>query len=166
MTKTKFSLVALALVVTAAAVLAGCFKNGDNTSTPLTQKQTYLVQKAWTIKSITVPSTANPAVDSSIYQTCHAQALVLFGQPVYTDGSGDFGFYDRAGACDSNAFHYGEGRWLFTAAEDTMLTINLSLEKKVRPMKIVSLTDSVFQVKFYDTMRNVPNILKTITFVH
>ncbi|RFM28012.1 hypothetical protein [Deminuibacter soli] len=165
MKKNKLPLLALAATALAAATITGCFKSNDSQPASLTKNQVFMVQKPWAIRSITIPKKNDSTQDSSIFQPCHSKAGIYFGQPVYSDGSGAFAYLDSAKGCDSNAFHYGQGRWLFaTAAEDSLATLNYSYGISV--MKVLALNDSVLQVRFIDSMRNAPKILKTITFVH
>lgn len=166
-------MIALAVALTTAAVLTGCFKSNDNQTVPLSQKQKYLTQKAWTIQSITMPNPANPAQDSSIMKSCHSQALIAFGVPVYSDGSGDFLYKDQAGGCDSTVFPFGQGVWIFTTGEDSLLTRRYFAQtgtfesaSKIRRMKLLALDSTVLKVRLIDSMPNNPTAVKTITFVH
>lgn len=170
MKKTQVQLFVLAVMALVGLALTGCLKSNSGPSYQPSQNEVLLSSKAWKISQITIPQYGNSGPDSSILKSCHTQAQILFGQPASANSVAAYLFRDAVGGCDSNAFHYGVGVWAFKGS-DSIYTQFTNQDYSVaiapiRRMKILQLTDSIFQVRFIDSMKENANILKTITFIH
>lgn len=172
MKKTQVQLFVLAIMALVGLALTGCLKSSDAPSYQLKPKEGLLIVKPWKISQITIPQYGNSGPDSSILKGCHTQAEILFYGPA-SNGVGTFAFNDKAGGCDSNAFHYGQGYWALNNTQDSLITQLVHpngqggyIGDKVRIMKILALDSTSLQVRFLDSMKENSNILKTITFIH
>jgi len=127
-----------------------CKKN-DNEPV-LTQQEKILVNKTWTLDSLTIPKISDPTEDSSITKECSEDALLDF------DAHKGFQFTDPSKSCDSSIVPYGNGTWSLSASNDTLV---LNGARKLA-WKIITLDNSRLEATFRDSISPDKIQMKTI----
>lgn len=125
---------------------------------PIPEKIQKLIQTNWKIKDITVPKEALTG-DSSIITSCTNDDLVVFGS------NGVFDFQDGTVKCDSTAFNYSKGYWGYDLNNDSIQLAVVTPASRYVSWKVITLNDSVLQVKYIDSLLPANKILKTISFI-
>ena len=147
-----FKLFAVALA--SAALLQACDK--DDTP-PMPEKARKLLYN-WKITAITTPSINQPGTDSSLLNACMTDDLIKFN-------TAGFDFQDGNTKCDSTVFYYSKGNWGYNVANDSII-LNATTPVKYLSWKVITLNDSVLQVKYTDSLNVAKKISKTISFKH
>ncbi|RYZ99602.1 MAG: hypothetical protein EOP47_16335 [Sphingobacteriaceae bacterium] len=148
---TKF----IAMLVTGGALLAACKKDGD----PLGDKISKIKQ-SWKITAISTPKAGQPNVDSSLLKACTTDDIIQFTNT-------GFDFKDGATVCDSTVFGYAKGVWAYKLTGDSIqLQTTAPTPAKYIAWKVVTLNDSVMQVRYTDSTNPAKKILKTVSFKH
>ena len=145
----------IALTVVSAVVFTACKKDDDNNVPDRAKK----IMHTWKITDITTPKVNQPATDSTIYKPCMADDLIKFSNT-------GFDFEDGATKCDSSIFHYAKGSWGYNAADSIQLLSTVPTAGKYTSWKIVTLNDSILQVKYTDSANPAKKMSKTISFKH
>ncbi|MDO9373360.1 MAG: hypothetical protein V4725_09480 [Bacteroidota bacterium] len=153
MKSTKFYLL-LSLGILANVILQSCKK--DDNPAPVPPKVQKLLYD-WKIISITTPKVGQ-ATDSSLLKGCMADDLIKFSLT-------GFDFQDGATKCDSSVFYYSKGNWSYNLASDS-LQLGATTPSKYVSWKVVTLNDSIMQVKYTDSSNVLKKIVKTISFKH
>ena len=112
----------------------------------------------WKITSITTPKVGQPTTDSSIYKACMSDDVIKFTNSA-------FDFEDGTTKCDSTIFNYAKGNWKYKIAGDSIQLFATS-PAKYTSWKVVTLNDSVLQVRYTDSVVPTKKISKTISFKH
>ena len=115
------------------------------------------VMHDWKITTITTPK-AGQTVDSVISKACMADDVIKFS----TTG---FDFQDGTNKCDSSVFYYSKGNWAYNTATDS-IQLGATTPLKYMSWKVITLNDSIMQVKFTDSSNPAKKIQKTISFKH
>jgi hypothetical protein len=135
-------------------LLQSCKK--DDNPTPIPDKIKKLMHN-WKITSITTPKVGQD-VDSVISKACMADDVIKFS----TTG---FDFQDGTNKCDSSVFYYSKGSWAYNIATDS-IQLGATTPVKYMSWKVITLNDSIMQVKFTDSTIPAKKIQKTISFKH
>ena len=143
-----------ALFISAAVILTACKKDDDNGSDKVNK-----LFFSWKITNITTPKAGQPTVDSSIYKACMADDIIQFSNT-------GFDFKDGATTCDSTIFKYSKGTWAYKIASDSIQLAATQPVAKYTSWKVLTLNDSVLQVKYTDSTNPASKISKTISFKH
>lgn len=148
---TKF----IALFVTGSALLVACKKDDD----PIGDKVSKIRQN-WKITAISTPKVGQPTVDSSLLKPCTTDDIIQFT-------NNGFDFKDGAAACDSTIFGYAKGIWAYKSTGDSIqLQTTAPTPSKYIAWKVVTLNDSVMQVRYTDSTNPAKKIVKTVSFKH
>ena len=129
---------------------AACKKNDDGPV--LTQKEKILVNKTWTVDSLTIPKVSDPTKDSSIAKECTEDASLDF------DANKAFRFTDPSKTCDSSLVPYGNGAWSLGASNDTLV---LNGARKFS-WKIIKLENARLEATYRDSISPDKIQMKTI----
>ena len=149
--KNIFKFFAVALV--SGALLTACDK--DDNPTPDKLKK---LMFDWKITNITTPKILQPQTDSSILKTCMSDDIIKFNAT-------GFDFQDGSTKCDSTIFYYSKGGWGYNLVKDS-IQLSATTPAKYVSWKVITLNDSVLQVKYTDSINPANKILKTISFKH
>jgi hypothetical protein len=112
----------------------------------------------WKITNITTPKKLSPNTDSSLLKTCMSDDIIKFSSTGYD-------FQDGTARCDSSIFPYTKGAWGYKQATDS-IQLGATDPGKYMSWKIVTINDSVLQVKYIDSLNPADKITKTISFKH
>lgn len=151
--KNIFKFFAIALV--GGALLQSCDK--DDNPAPVPDKVKKLMFN-WKITNITTPKAGQPETDSSLVKACMTDDLIKFS-------ASGFDFQDGTTKCDSTVFYYSKGNWGYNLANDS-IQLNATTPAKYLSWKVITLNDSVLQVKYTDSTIPANKIVKTISFKH
>ncbi|MBC7936268.1 MAG: lipocalin family protein [Rhizobacter sp.] len=143
-----------AIVFTAGVVLTSCEKDDDNGSDKVSK-----LKYNWKITHITTPKVGQPATDSSVFKACMNDDIIQFSNT-------GFDFKDGATVCDSTIFKYSKGSWAYKLSTDSIQLSATSPAAKYTSWKVVTLNDSILQVKYTDSTNPANKISKTISFKH
>ena len=144
----------LTAALLSSTLFLACNKDNDIPMNPTVQKLLF----NWKITAITTPKKNNPSVDSSILKTCTSDDIIKFS----TSG---FDFQDGTTKCDSTVFPYSKGGWDYKQAGDSIL-LGATTPAKYMSWKIVTINDSVLQVRYIDSLNPAAKLTKTISFKH
>ena len=142
------------LLISGGLVLQSCKKDDDPAPIPDKVKK---VMHDWKITSITTPKVGQ-TVDSVISKACMADDLAKFSNT-------GFDFQDGVNKCDSSVFYYSKGSWSYNTATDS-IQLGATTPAKYMSWKVITLNDSIMQVKFMDSTNPAKKIQKTISFKH
>jgi hypothetical protein len=131
---------------------AACKKTDNGPDLSIQERQ--LTSHIWQLKSLTIPATEDPSVDSSITQPCSDSALMAF------DINKVYQLADVSkGGCDSAILPYSQGNWALSAGNDTLW---LQSSRNLA-WKLTTLNDTLLKATFRDSISPTENWLKTIT---
>lgn len=143
----------IAVTLTASAMLVACKKDEN----PIPDKASKLMF-SWKITNITTPKLAQPETDSTLYKACMSDDVIKFTNT-------GFDFQDGATKCDSTIFNYAKGSWGYKIAADSIQLASTS-PAKYTSWKVITLNDSILQVRYTDSVNPLKKINKTISFKH
>ena len=152
MKKSIFKILALALV--GSTLFMACKK--DDNPVDNTPEKVKKLMHDWKITNITTPKKLQPNVDSVLLKACTTDDIIKFS----TTG---FDFQDGATKCDSTIFPYSKGNWGYQLANDS-IALSATLPAKYLSWKVITLNDSVLQVKYTDSTNKANKLVKTISF--
>ena len=152
---TKNILKFFAIALVSGALLQACDK--DDNPVPVPDKVTKLMH-SWKITNITTPKVGQPDTDSSLLKTCMSDDIIQFN-------SSGFDFQDGAVKCDSTIFYYSRGSWAYNLAADS-IQLGATTPAKYLSWKVITLNDSIMQVRYTDSLDPAKKIQKTISFKH
>jgi hypothetical protein len=144
----------LTVAIVGSVALQSC--NKDDNPAPVPDKIQKLMHD-WKITNITTPKVGQ-TTDSSLLKPCMADDLAKFSQT-------GFDFQDGATKCDSTIFYYAKGNWAYNLAADS-IQLGATTPAKYMSWKVITLNDSIMQVKFTDSTNPANKIQKTISFKH
>ena len=150
------NIVKLLIVAIVSSTLFMACKKDDNT-TPIPDKVKKLMT-TWKISSITTPKVNQPTVDSVILKACMSDDIILFN-------NAGFDFQDGAAKCDSSIFHYAKGSWVYQLTTDS-IQLNATAPAKYVSWKVITLNDTLLQVKYTDSLNPTKKVSKKISFKH
>lgn len=143
----------IAVTLTASAIMMACKKDPD----PVPDKASKLMFN-WKITNITTPKVGQPNTDSTLLKDCMSDDLIKFT-------STGFDFQDGTSKCDSSIFHYAKGAWAYKIAADS-IQLSSTTPAKYTSWKVITLNDSILQVRYTDSTNPANKINKTISFKH
>ncbi len=143
-----------AVILTAGLMLVAC-KKDDNPAPP--DKASKLLFN-WKITNITTPKAGQPDTDSSIFKACMTDDLIKFSNT-------GFDFQDATNKCDSTIFFYSRGSWAYKTATDS-IQLAATTPAKYIAWKVITLNDTLLQVRYTDSINPINKINKTISFKH
>lgn len=146
----------LAIAFTSAGLLQACKKNDD--PAPVVPDKVKKLLFNWKITNISIPKASQPEADSSILKACAGDDIIKFS----TTG---FDFQDGTSKCDSTTFYYSKGNWGYDLAKDSIQLLATNPAKYLS-WKVITLNDSVLQVKYTDSLNPAKKVLKTVSFKH
>ena len=145
--------VLLAIAISGSIILQSCKKDPDPTPVP---DKVQKLMKDWKITNITTPKVGQAGTDSSILKPCMADDVIKFT-------STGFDFQDGTTKCDSTIFYYSKGSWAYNLAADS-IQLGATTPAKYLSWKVITLNDSIMQVKYTDSINPAKKISKTISF--
>lgn len=143
----------IAVTLSISAVLLACKKDDK----PVPSKASKLLFN-WKITNITTPKVGQPDTDSTLYKACMSDDIIKFTNT-------GFDFQDGATKCDSSIFNYAKGNWGYKIASDS-IQLSSTSPAKYTSWKVITLNDSILQVRYTDSVNPLKKFNKTISFKH
>ena len=144
-----------AIILLSAGILQAC-KKDDNP--PIVPDKVKKLLFDWKITAITTPKVGQPDVDSALIKACMSDDIIRFNNT-------GFDFQDATTKCDSTVFPYSKGNWAYDLTKDSIQML-ATTPAKYLSWKVITLNDSIMQIRYTDSLNPTKQISKTISFKH